>query len=90
VSELQPWTGPDDAAPEDEGASGYLVMAGIVCGLIIAIGSQALLGHFAQRPELAQADPLMVTVIFFARWMGWGLAGASLVAWLWTLNSKKP
>jgi hypothetical protein len=89
VSEpLKPWEGPEDAAPEDEPQSGYLLMAGVLCGLIIAIGSQALKGHFAQRPELAAADPLMVQAIGGAFWLGWGLAGACLAAWLWQLSRK--
>jgi hypothetical protein len=88
---LQPWNGPDDTTQGDEGSAAYLLMAGIVCGLIIAIGSQALLGHFAERPELAQADPLMAQVIGVARWVGWVLAGGSLLGWLWQLgqSSKK-
>jgi hypothetical protein len=88
MSDLKPWNGPEDAAPEDEGSAGYLLMAGIVCGLIIAIGSQALLGHFVERPELAQADPLMVQVIGVARWVGWVLAGGSLLGWLWQLAQR--
>lgn len=86
---LQPWSGPDSETP-DEGSSGYLLMAGVVCGLIIAIGSHALVGHFASRPELAAADPLMVTVIGGARWLGGLLAVLSLGAWLWQLAQKKP
>lgn len=88
---LQPWSGPDDAETPDEGGNGYLLMAGVVCGLIIAIGSQALLGHFAQRPELAASDPLMVQVIGAGRWLGWGLAAFSAGVWAWRLAqiSKK-
>jgi hypothetical protein len=92
VSDLKPWEGPDDAASEEEGSSGYLLMAGIGCGLIIAIGAHALVGHFAERPELAQADPLMVKVISVARATGAGLAIGSLAGWLAKLarSSKKP
>lgn len=86
---LQPWSGPDADAP-DEGSSGYLLMAGVVCGLIIAVGSHALVGHFAQRPELAAADPLMVGVIGAARWLGGVLALVSLGAWVRQLVQKKP
>lgn len=88
---LKPWSG--DTGPEaaDEGSYGYLWMAGIVCGLILALGAQALLGHFAERPELAQADPLMVGLIHGGRWVGWALVLASLLLWLRLLRggSKK-
>jgi hypothetical protein len=86
---LKPWSG--DAAPEDapdEESHAYLWMAGILCGLILAIGAQALLGHFAERPELAQSDPLVVGLIHGARWVGWTLVGASLVLWLRLLTRK--
>jgi hypothetical protein len=92
MSDLKPWEGSDDAASEEEGSSGYLLMAGIGCGLIIAIGAHALMGHFAERPELAQADPLMVQVISASRAIGAGLALLSLGGWLYKLarSSKKP
>jgi hypothetical protein len=84
---LQPWSGPDEAEAQDEGSSGYLLMAGVLCGLIIAVGSQALQGHFEQRP--AEADPLLAQGIAIARWLGWALAGVSAGAWLWRLKRVK-
>ena len=80
----------DTALPSpDEPMSGYLLMAGVICGLIIAVGCRALLGHFAQRPELAQADPLMTTVITVGQWVGWALILGSLLAILATFRNRK-
>lgn len=82
MSELKPWEGPEDAEipPFDElragsePKGGYLLGAGVLAGLVIAIGSQAILGHFGQRPDLAAADPLMAGLLAWARWGGWILA----------------
>lgn len=85
---LQPYDGPDDGEAGDEPKAGYLLAAGIVCGLIIAFGSQAIEGHFLKRPELAAADPLMARLVLWTRWLGWGLAGASAALWAWALAAK--
>jgi hypothetical protein len=89
MSDLKSWSGPDEAEAPDEGSSGYLLMAGVLCGLIIAVGSQALQGHFEQRPALAEADPLLVRGIAIARWLGWALAAGSAGAWVWSLRRVK-
>lgn len=86
---LKPWTGPEPLEEEaDEGQGGYFLMAGVVCGLIIAVGSQALESHFALHPELALADPLMTRLIGAGRWFGGALAGLSLLIWAWVLVRK--
>jgi hypothetical protein len=82
---LKPYDGPDGGEANDAPKAGYLLAAGLVCGLIIAIGSQALEGHFARRPELAAADPLMARLLVWARWLGWALAGGSAALWAWAL-----
>ena len=79
MSDLKPWEGPEEAPPLDESKGGYLFGAGILAGLTIAIGCGAILGHFAQRPDLAAADPLMQTGLVWGRWGGWILAAASAV-----------
>jgi hypothetical protein len=89
MSELKPWEGPEDAAIPDEPKSGYLLGAGILAGLVFAIGSQALLGHFAARPELAAADPLMASLLVWTRWGGWALAGASGLGLLVSLGRPR-
>lgn len=77
MSELKPWEGPESSEVPAEPKGGYLYGAGILAGLTIAIGSGAILGHFAERPELAAADPLMQTALVWGRWGGWILAVAS-------------
>lgn len=79
---LKPWQSDLEPESPDTGSGAYLWMAGIACGLIIAVGAQALLGHFAQRPELAQADPDLVRWIGWARWGGWGLVALSGLGWV--------
>ena len=89
MSELKPWShdpAGGTSAPEAEPKSGYLLAAGILAGLVIAIGSQALLGHFAQRPELAAADPLMAGLLQWGRWGGWLLALGSGLGWIFSLR----
>ena len=85
---LQPYDGPDDGEGDDVPKAGYLLVAGMLCGLIIAIGSQAIQGHFIERPELAAADPLMASLLVWARWGGWLLAGACGLVWAWSLAQK--
>lgn len=82
---LKPWTGETEAEAPDTGSAAYLWIAGILCGVILAVGSRALLGHFAERPSLAAADPSLVRWIGWAQAGGWGLAGLSLGGWIWAL-----
>jgi len=89
MSELKPWSedpASSPEAPEAEPKSGYLLAAGILAGLVIAIGCQALLGHFALRPELAAADPLMASLLQWGRWGGWLLSLGSGLGWVFSLR----
>jgi hypothetical protein len=61
VSE-EPYQG-SDQKPEGN----YLFWALLGTALVVAVGATALLRKMTERPELAAADPLLVTVLRWAR-----------------------
>lgn len=81
-SPLKPWSEEPKAEATDVELRAYLWMAGILCGVMLALGSHALLWHFSRRPSLAAADPVLQRWLTWARAGGWALAGLSLGAWL--------
>ncbi len=57
---------------EDQGSEGYYLFWALLGGsLVLAFGSSALLSKMAERPELAQADPLLTGLLKAACYGSW-------------------
>jgi hypothetical protein len=64
---------------EDETGKGYYLFWALLGGaLVMALGSSAILNKMAQRPELADADPLLASILWGARFVAW--AGVAVLA----------
>jgi hypothetical protein len=70
-----------------EAQGNYLFWALLGAGLVVLIGSSALLNKMEQRPELAAADPALMTGLQVLRILA-GL-GLGLLALLMLLSLKK-
>jgi hypothetical protein len=55
----------------DTGQGYYFFWALLGGALVLALGSSALLAKMDERPELANADPLLVTILKIARVLAW-------------------
>lgn len=81
---LRPWDGSEEA-PE-EAPPGYLYGAAMACGLILALGGRALLGHYKDRPYLAEADPWLYGLAQTLPWLGWVLVVLAVGLWVRSLR----
>jgi hypothetical protein len=74
----------DPYEPEDQRPQGnYLFWALLGTALVVAGGTTALLRKMTERPDLAAADPLLVTALQWARrlaTLGLALIGGLLVS----------
>lgn len=64
--------------PDQQPEGNYLFWALLGTALVVAIGCSALLGKMQARPELAAADPLLVTLLQWAR--GLAVMGLAVLA----------
>jgi len=71
----------------EEAQGNYLFWALLGTGFVVLVGCTALLNKMDQRPELAAADPALVTVLQVFR-MAAGL-GLAVIAVLTLLSLKK-
>ncbi len=81
-----------DPQDQDEpvGVQGYLWAAVVAAGLIFILGSHALLGRLALRPELVQNDPLFVWGLQSLRILGYVAVIVALGAFIrgWRRGDK--
>ena len=57
----------EPAQGDEQPEGNYLFWSLLGTALVVAIGSTALLSKLNQRPELLAADPLLVTLLQWAR-----------------------
>lgn len=67
----------EPAQEHDEQPEGnYLFWSLLGTALIVALGTTAMLSKFAERPELAASDPMLVMVLKGARFLAAIVLGA--------------
>ncbi len=73
---------------DEQPEGNYLFWSLLGTGLVVAIGCSAMLGKLEERPELAAADPLLVSVLKGARLMA--CIGLGAMAALLALQYLRP